>query len=218
MDPAVLLDMLTVQLSSILYSSAISSFSHMTQQNHIHVSPWYQSSHNPNLLNLISSLTSWSRKPSVNNSRDQQTTELQCEHLICAACTWTPSIAHMLKRTIEQGFANYSWTMHMILPIHKFGEPLQAFSQETIKLIILVTCLPIIRSCAWGRPSRYKEMECWAHEQARFRWTFSTIDQWIVTLGCQIDHCCFVDFCKVFHPVSKEHLFQRLGWLYHIWG
>ena len=34
------------------------------------------------------------------------------------------------------------------------------FQPETIKLVILVTCLPIIRSCACGRPSRYKEMEC----------------------------------------------------------
>ena len=161
MDPAVLLDMLTAQLSSILYSSAISRFSHMTQQNHINVSPWYQSSHSPNLLYLFSSLI------------NQQTTELHSEHLIYAACTWIPSIAHMLKRSIEQGFGQL-----FMDHAHDFAYPQiwwtpPSFQPGTIKLIILVTCSPVIGNCAWGRPSRYKEMECQAHQQERFRSTFS---------------------------------------------
>ena len=50
-------------------------------------------------------------------------TGLQCEHLIYAADTLAPVLAHLFNRALAEGLP-VEWTMHTIVPIHKAGDML----------------------------------------------------------------------------------------------
>ena len=107
--------------------------------------------------------------------------------------------------------------MHTIVPIHKFGDPLDPGTYRTI--MIGHTLAKLYGAVMEIELSTYAKREgLRAPGQAGFRRAFSTIDH-IFTLRCLIDqtrvrkrrlYCCFVDFRKAFDTVPRERLFQRL--------
>ncbi|MCO5554492.1 hypothetical protein L7F22_008021 [Adiantum nelumboides] len=108
------------------------------------------------------------------------------------------------------------WTMHIIVPIHKSGDPLDLGNDMTI---MIGHTLANLYGVLEAGISSYAEGEgLRAPGQTGFRRPFSTIDH-IFTLRCLIDqakaqkrrlHWCFVDFCKAFDTVSRDRLFQCL--------
>ncbi|MCO5613035.1 hypothetical protein L7F22_067309 [Adiantum nelumboides] len=109
------------------------------------------------------------------------------------------------------------WTMHIIVSIYKFGDPLELGNYKTI--MIRDTLAKLYGAVLEAELSSYAEHEgLRAPGQADFGRAFSTIDH-IFTLCRLIDqakvrkrrlHCCFVDFCKAFDIVPRDRLFQGL--------
>ena len=58
---------------------------------------------------------------------------LQGEHLMYAKDTLAPFLAHLFNRILSEGFP-IEWTMHTIIPIHKFGEALDSSNYRTIMI------------------------------------------------------------------------------------
>ena len=152
----------------------------------------------------------------LQHRRSTDHTGIQSEHLIYAAATIAPLIAHVFNRAIGEGLPE-EWTQHTIVPIHKSGDTLDPGNYRTI--MIGHTMAKLYGAVLEAELSSYGETEgLRAPGQAGFRRTFSTIDH-IFVLRCLIDgakvrkkklYCCFVDFRKAFDTVPRERLFRRL--------
>ena len=152
----------------------------------------------------------------MQHRRSADHTGLQSEHIIYAASTIAPLIAHVFNRAIGEGFPE-AWTQHTIVPIHKSSDTLDPGNYRTI--MIRHTMAKLYGAVLEAELSSYAEAEgLRAPEQAGFRRAFSTIDH-VFVLRCLIDgakarkkrlYCCFVDFRKAFDTAPREKLFQRL--------
>ncbi|MCO5586490.1 hypothetical protein L7F22_040430 [Adiantum nelumboides] len=60
-------------------------------------------------------------------------TGMQSEHIIYAADTLAPFIAMLFNRALAEGLPA-AWTMHIIVPIHKSGDPLDLGNYRTIMI------------------------------------------------------------------------------------
>ena len=152
----------------------------------------------------------------LQHRRSADHTGLQSEHLIYAATTIAPLIAHVFNRAIGEGFPE-EWTRHTIVPIHKSGDTLDPGNYRTIMIGHVMAKL--YGAVLEAELSSFAETEgLRAPGQAGFRRAFSTIDH-VFVLRCLIDgakvrkkrlYCCFVDFRKAFDTVPRERLFRRL--------
>ena len=69
----------------------------------------------------------------MQHGRSADHTRLQSEHIIYAASTIAPLIAHIFNRAIGEGFPE-EWTKHTIVPIHKSGDTLDPGNYRTIMI------------------------------------------------------------------------------------
>ena len=69
----------------------------------------------------------------MQHGRSADHTGLQSEHIIYAASTIAPLIAHIFNRAIGEGFPE-EWTQHTIVPIHKSSDTLDPGNYRTIMI------------------------------------------------------------------------------------
>eukprot|EP00250_Pteridium_aquilinum_P029136 c38598_g1_i1 orf=1-231(-) len=69
----------------------------------------------------------------LQHRRSTDHTGIQSEHLIYAAATIAPLIAHVFNRAIGEGLPE-EWTQHTIVPIHKSGDTLDPGNYRTIMI------------------------------------------------------------------------------------
>ena len=156
----------------------------------------------------------------LQHSRASDHTGLQSEHLIYAATTLSPLIAHMFNRALTEGFPP-EWTMHTIVPIHKAGDAMDPGNYRTI--MIGHVHAKLYGAILEAKLSTYtKDVGLRVQEQTGFRRGLLTLDH-IFVLRCLIDqtrirrqrlYCCFVDFRKAFDTVPRDRLFSR----WRLWG